>query len=97
MRLRLDRGRQRARRRGAVGEAEDDRRPVEGRVGVATPSAVITLRKCRRVGKGCARRLARSAGESPAQVRHSESPGSECCVTGGNDGHEAYTATAWGV
>src|SRR5215470_1811891 len=26
-----------------------------------------------------ARRLAQSAGESPAQVRHSEPPGGECC------------------
>ena len=35
----------------------------------------------RRVGQGSARKLARSAGESPAQVRRSEPPGSECCAS----------------
>ena len=29
----------------------------------------------------CARKLARSAGESPAQVRRSASPGNECCAS----------------
>ena len=29
----------------------------------------------------CAKKLARSAGASPAQVRPSEPPGSECCVS----------------
>src|SRR5262249_30213635 len=42
MRLRVDRGRQRARRRGAMGEAAHDRRPGERGVGVAARSFVIT-------------------------------------------------------
>ena len=37
----------------------------------------------------------------PVQVRPgqglSRPPVSECCVAAGNDGHEAYTATVWGV
>ena len=37
MRLCLDRGRQRARRRGAMGEAEDDRRAGQGGLGLSTP------------------------------------------------------------
>src|SRR5262249_27216467 len=38
------------------------------------------------------------AGESPVQVRHSKSPGSECCVRGSGReaGHEAYTASVRG-
>jgi hypothetical protein len=35
----------------------------------------------RRVGKGCARKLARSAGGSPAQVGPSKPPGNECCAS----------------
>jgi hypothetical protein len=31
--------------------------------------------------QSCAKKLARSAGGSPAQVRRSEPPGSECCVS----------------
>ena len=42
-------------------------------------------------------KLARSAGGSPAWVRLSKPPGSECCVAVGNAGHEAYTAVVWGV
>ena len=37
MRLRVDRGGQRARRGRAMGEAQDDRRPVEGGVGLTHP------------------------------------------------------------
>src|SRR5215471_2628725 len=37
------------------------------------------------------------AGERPARKGRSGSLGSECCVSLGNDGHEAYTAIAWGV
>src|SRR6266536_2625554 len=37
------------------------------------------------------------AGESPAQVKGSVLLGSECCVTTGDSGCEAYTAIAWGV
>jgi len=41
----------------------------------------IELRSRRRMGKGKApAKLARSAGASPAQVRPSKPPGSECCV-----------------
>src|SRR5262249_17758434 len=37
------------------------------------------------------------AGANPAQVGPSKPPGSECCVSGGDAEHEAYTAGAWGV
>ena len=37
------------------------------------------------------------AGGRPVQVRGSARLGSECCVTPGDSGHEAYTAIAWGV
>src|SRR5881398_2205227 len=37
------------------------------------------------------------AGESPAQVKGSVLLGSECCVSTGDSGCEAYTAIAWGV
>src|SRR5215813_8286063 len=37
------------------------------------------------------------AGERLAREGRSGSLGSECCVSLGNDGHEAYTAIAWGV
>ena len=37
-------------------------------------------------------KLARSAGASPAQIRLSKPPGSECCVRRRRAEHEAYTA-----
>ena len=56
-------------------------------------------RACRRGDRSRRRqaKLARSAGASPAQVRRSEPPGSECCVSDGNGEREAYTAVAGGV
>ena len=36
------------------------------------------------------------AGARPVRVRPSRPLGSECCVSRGNDGHEAYTAIALG-